>query len=488
MAGASVAKESVLTTLARAVSRLVVTAAVTLSVLAAAAPAAAQSSIRDTEIEGILREWSDPVFVAMGLEPSEVQILMINDPSLNAFATRGRIMGLHTGLILETNDANQLLGVIAHEAGHIKNRHTLRDGASDAGKQPFFMTLALGALAVAAGAPDAGAALLASSQYFGTLGALRYLQSQEGEADITGLRALDRAGESGRGLVSFFEEFRAQEVFSEARRYPYFRSHPLSSQRIEALRRPAEQAANYAHTDSPERMAQHALVLAKTRAFLEQPNQTYRAYRETDTSLPARYARTIAWYRDGQTDRALTGVEALLAEDQANPYYWELKGQILFEEGRPADAIDAHARSVQLKPDAPLLRVNLAHALIETNDTSKLPQAIDELKRAVSREPDNTVAWRLLAQAYASQGKEGEARLASAEYYFAIGREEQATQFALRARDMLDRSSIEWRRAVDIVLASGATNQDIDDLDRRQEERQNRPGVVAPASASTPLT
>lgn len=454
----------------------------TLAVLAAAAPASAQSLIRDTEIEGIVHEWSAPVLDAMGLDPSEIEILLVNDQELNAFATRGRIMGVNTGLILQTKSANQLLGVIAHEAGHIKNRHTLRDGAQNAGMQPMIMTMALGALAALAGAPDAGAALLASSQYFGTLGALRYMQSQEGEADITGARALERAGESGRGMVEFFENFRAQEVFSDQRRYPYFRSHPLSSQRIESLRRPVEAASNYAHRDSPERVAQHALVIAKIHGFMDSPNATLREYPASDTSFAARYARSIAWYRDGQTDKAIDAVDALLSEQPENPYLWELRGQILFEEGRPGDAIESHEKSVQLKPDAPLLRINLAHALIETNDPSRLDPAIDQLKRALALEKDNSMGWRLLSQAYASQGKEGEARLASAEYWFALGRSEQAAQFAMRARDMLDRSSIEWRRATDIVLSSGATQSDIEDAERRNE-RRSRSGVVTPGAS-----
>lgn len=435
--------------------------------LALPGQASAQSIIRDTEVEAIIREWSDPVLSAMGLIPSDVEILLVNDPSLNAFATRGRIMGIHTGLILETDTPNQLLGVIAHEGGHIKNRHTLRDGASDAARQPFLVSMALGALAIAAGAPDAGAALLGSSQYFGTLSALRYLQSQEGEADLTGARALEAAGESGRGLVEFFENFRSQEVFSDTRRYPYFRSHPLSSDRIEALRRPVAAASNYERRDSPERMAQHALMLAKIRAFLDLPTYTYRAYPETDQSLPARYARAIAWYRDGRTDRALAAVDELMQGDPDNPYFWELRGQILFEEGRPAEAVDAHRRAVELKPDAPLLRINLAHALIETNDPARLDDAINELKLATARETDNPLGWRLLGQAFAAQGKEGEARLASAEYYFALGREREAVQFALRARAMLETGTPEWRRAVDIVLASGATPEDLADLDRR---------------------
>jgi predicted Zn-dependent protease len=461
----------------------VVAAAVALVLGAVASPASAQSTIRDTEVEGIIREWSDPVFTAMGLEPAEVEVLLVADNDLNAFATRGRIMGINTGLILRTEDPNQLLGVIAHEAGHIKNRHTLRDGAQGAGMQPLLMSMALGALAIIAGEPGAGAALLGSGQFFGTLGALRYLQGQEGEADITAARGLEAAGQSGRGLVSFFENFRSQEVFSDARRYPYFRSHPLSGQRIEALRRPVEAMSNYGQVDSPERMAQHALIRAKIHAFMDPPTQTLRTYLESDTSFPARYARAIAWYRDGQTQRALDATDTLIAEDPENPYLWELRGQILFEEGRPTEAIDAHRRAVGFLPDAPLLRINLAHALIETNDAARLDEAVEQLKIATAREDDNTLAWRLLSQAYSSQGKEGEARLASAEFYFAAGGEEQATQFALRARDMLPRGSIEWRRAMDIVLASGATMDDINDLDARQERRRERGPAIIPPGA-----
>lgn len=436
-----------------------------------AGSASAQSIIRDTEIEGIIDQWTQPVFTAMGLNPDDVELLLVNDQDLNAFATRGRIMGVNTGLILRTTTPNQLLGVIAHEAGHVKNRHPMRDGASAAGAQPFWMTMALGALAVAAGAPDAGALLIGSSQYFGTIGALKYMQGQEGEADLSALRAMDRAGESGRGLVEFFENFRSQEVFSDARRYPYFRSHPLSSQRIEALRRPAEAAANYGHVDSPERMAQHALILAKIHGFMDHPNTTLRLYPETDTTLPARYARAIAWYRNGQTEKALGAVEALMEGDPENPFFWELKGQILFEEGRPLEAIGAHQRSVELKPDAPLLRINLAHALLESGDPANLEPAVDQLKRATAMERDNTLAWRLLGQAYDRQGKEGDARLASAEMYFAAGNSEQATQFALRARDMLTQNTPEYRRAMDIVFASGATQDDLDDLERRQRRQ-----------------
>ncbi|MBX9576212.1 MAG: M48 family metalloprotease [Caulobacteraceae bacterium] len=442
--------------------------------------ASAQSLIRDTEIEGIIHDWSEPVFVAMGLEPDEITVLLVNDQDLNAFATRGRIMGLNTGLIMRTRNPNELLGVIAHEAGHIKNRHTLRDGAQEAGMQPFLMTMALGALAALAGAPDAAAVLLGNSQYFGTLSALRYVQGQEGEADITAARALERAGISGRGLLAFFENFRSQEVFSEARRFPYFRSHPLSSQRIEQLRPIVMEGEHYDVVDTPVQLAEHALVIAKIHAFMEPPTQTLRRYPATDTTYPARYARAIARYRAGETEVALAAVDELLAEQPENPFLWELRGQILFEEGRAAEAVDAHLKSVELLPDAPLLHVNLAHALLESGRTAAVEDAVGHLKRAVTLEPENTLAWRLLGQAYARQGKEGEARLASAELHAALGQEDQAVQFALRARDMLEPGSIEWRRAMDIILASGATTEDLRLLD--EETARRRPGVIPPTT------
>ena len=222
------------------------------------------------------------------------------------------------------------------------------------------------------------------------------------------------------------------------------------------------------------------MILAKIHAFMDAPNQTLRDYPESDTSVPGRYARAIALYRDGQTEKALAAVEVFLTEQPENPYFWELKGQILFEEGRPAEAIGAHQRSVELKPDAPLLRINLAHALLETRDPAKLDEAVNQLKRATALEHDNTLGWRLLSQAYASQNKEGEARLASAEMYFAMGAERQATQFALRARDMLTPGTAAWTRAMDIVFASGATQDDVDEVNRRNS-RRDRGGVIPAA-------
>lgn len=441
--------------------------AVFVGALVAVAPAHAQSLIRDTEIEEILRKRTDPILVASGLQPDAVDIYLVASKELNAFVTGGQNIFLHTGLIQETDTPNQLLGVIAHEAGHISGGHIVRSGEMNrAGMKPFLLTMGLGVVAALAGAPDAGAALIGSSGYFGTLGALTYSRVQEAAADQAAAVALDRAGLSGRGLVEFFDEFRYQEVFSEARRYEFFRSHPLSSDRIERLRRRVEELPNYGVQDDEAARAEHALVKAKLDAFLNSPQYTFVKYPPTDTSFPARYARAIAYYQNTEMEKAIAAIDALIEEQPDNPYLWELKGQIYFESGRPVESEPAHRRSVELKPNAPLLRINLAQTLIALDRPERLDEAIDQLNRALAVEQDNSFAWRLLSQAYDSKGEPGKARLAAAEQYFAIGELREAKVFAMRARELLAKDTPDWRRATDIVLVSEPTDDDLREIAR----------------------
>jgi predicted Zn-dependent protease len=436
------------------------------------APAAqAQGLIRDTEVEETLRAFSDPLLVAAGLEPKDVEIILIADKSLNAFATSGQIMGLHTGTIIEADTPNQLKGVIAHEIGHIAGGHPIRSGEMGrAGMRPFLLTLGLGVLAAIAGAPDAGAALLGSSGYFGTLGALKFSREQEGRADQAAATYLEATGQSGRGLVDFFENFRYQEVFSEARRFPYFVSHPLSGDRIQGLRRRVEEASNYDATDSQEDLARLAVTKAKLEAFLNAPQQTFAQYKESDSGYPARYARAIAYYRATDTEKALKALDVLLVEQPNNPYLWELKGQVLFESGRAAEAEAPHRRSVELKPEAPLLRINLAQAMLAQTegrrDLARIDAAEAELRKALALEDDNSFAWRLMAQAHDARGEPGLARLASAEAHYVLGDLPQAKVFAMRAREQLDAATPSWRRATDIVLASKPTDDDLKTIAR----------------------
>jgi predicted Zn-dependent protease len=460
---------------------LAVCALATLSlVLAPVSAAQAQdedaplSLIRDTEIEAILHQDADPILTAAGLNPKSVTIHIVGDNDLNAFVANGQNLFLNTGLIARTKTPNQLIGVMAHETGHMAGGHLARsDQGAKQALATFILTMGLAAVAAAAGSPDAAAGLLYSSDYFATLTLLGYTRTQEASADQAAVTYLEKAHESARGLVDFFDNFRYEEVFSGARRYPFFQSHPLTSERIEALRVRAMQQPHYDVVDTPDALAQHQIMVAKLKAFIDPPSQTFVDYAETDTSFPARYARAIAYYRDLQTDKALKLTDALITDSPNDPYLWELKGQILFEAGRAGEAVPAHRRSVELKPDAPLLHMNLGQALLAENDPKTLDEGITEVKRSLDVESDNPYGWLLLAQAYDRKGEAGMARLAAAEQYFALGQAGDARAFAMRARRDLATGSPEWRRATDIVLVSKPTKDDLKML--AQEGSVNAP-------------
>ena len=452
----------------RSVSRLGLAASLAAGLLTSAWPVSAQdgaSLIRDTEIEEILHRDAEPILRAAGIDPKTVNIALIGSKDLNAFAAP-RVMGFNTGLIIESKNPNELQGVIAHEVGHLAAGHSVRSGEGNkAGMKPFLLTMGLGVLAALAGSPEAAAGLVGSAGYFGTIGYLGYNREQESRADQAGATLLDKAGLSGNGLAEFFDNFRYQEVFDEARRYGYFRSHPISSDRIEALRIRVAKQPNFGKVDSPEALAEHAIMKAKLDGFIN-PQLTIGKYDEKATDYPSRYARAIAYYQLKEPDRALKLIDALLVEQPNNPYLWELKGQILFEFARTKEAEAPQRRSVALKPDAPLLRINLGQTLIAQDDHAKVKEGIEELRRALRNEEDNAVAWRLLAEGYDTLGEDGMARLATAEYNFYVGDLPMAKVFAMRAREKLDRGTPQWRRATDIVLAAEPTRDDLKELAR----------------------
>jgi predicted Zn-dependent protease len=432
------------------------------------------SLIRDTEVEDILHRDADPIFRAAGLDPKAVTIYIVGDQDLNAFVAGGQNLFVFTGMITKTKTPNQLIGVMAHETGHMAGGHLVRSAEGE--KQAlatYLLTMGLGILAAAAGSPDAAAGLLYSSGYFAALTGAGFTRTQESSADQAAITYLEKAGMSGKGIVDFFDNYRYEEVFENARRYKFFQDHPISSDRVTALRVRAEQQPHYGVVDTPQAQAEHEVMVAKLKAFENLPQQTLIDYPESDASFPARYARAIAYYRDLQTDRALKLTDALIAEQPNNPYLWELKGQTLFESGRPLEAEPAHRRSVELKPGAPLLRLNLAQTLLAEENPQKLHEAVEELHHAVDVESDNAFAWMLMAQAYDREGQPGMARLASAEQEYSLGQLSDAKIFAMRARRQLVKNSPEWRRATDIVLVSQPSKEDLQAL--AQEGSVNGP-------------
>ncbi len=423
------------------------------ALMTSAQSAAAQTVLRDAEIESDLRRYADPIFKAAGLDPTHVDIILLQDSTLNAFVADGQKLHLNSGLILAADTPNQLIGVIGHETGHIAGGHLARsDEAIAAAMRPAYVSIGLGILAIAAGAGDAGAALIAGSQQFAMQSYLGFSRTQEASADQAAFTYLTATQQSAEGLESFFEKFRVQEVLSDQRRDQFFRSHPLSSERIAALRAKVSASPYKDAPDTPENIRALKMMQAKLRGFIDPPQQTFLKYPDTDQSQPARYARAIAAYRIPDLKRAVAETEALIADDPQNPYFEELLGQIYFENGKIPEAVVHHRKSLQLAPNTPLLQINLARALnaLETPEATK--EAIALLQSAITNDADNGFAWRELAIAYERSGDLPMAQLATAESAFTIGDYVRAHEFAQRAQKKLEAGSHAWRRASDIVL------------------------------------
>lgn len=417
-------------------------------------PAAAQrvSLIRDAEIESTIRAYSAPMFAAAGLDAKAIHVNLIGDDRLNAFVAGGRQLFINTGLLMRTETPDQVMGVIAHEAGHIAGGHLTRlhEQLRDSTAQAIIGLLLGAAVAVATGNGGAGAAVIAGGQQAAQNSLLQYSRTQESAADAAALGFLDRAGVSSRGMLEVLQMLTQQEQIAGLAPDPYSRTHPLSSERAVAI---ANHLALSRYTNTPDPPAlidRHARMRAKLIGFTRSIDQVMLSYPPGDTSLVARYAHTIALYRRGEIDVALPIIGGLIAEEPTNPYFHELHGQMLFESGRVAAALPAYRRAVALAPEEPLIAISLAQVEIETGDPALLKSAADRLNAALRSESEQTQAWRLLVIAEGRRGARGELALAQAELALREGDKSAARSHAQRATGILAAGSPAWQRAQDI--------------------------------------
>ncbi len=421
----------------------------------AAAHAGQVSLIRDAEIENTIRAYATPLFAAAGLDPSSVEVHLVNDKRLNAFVAGGLRLFINTGLLLASENANQVIGVIAHETGHIAGGHLARTNEALRGANvATILAYVLGAAAIVAGSAEGAAAVILGGQSIAQQTFLQYSRGQEQAADQFAVSALERTGQSARGLLDFLEKLEDQELLVASRQDPYLRSHPLTRGRINFVR---NHVANSPYSDAPPRAdydAMYRRMRGKLHGFLDPATETFALYPESDTGVEARYARAIAHYRRPDLERALPEIDSLIDDYPEDAYFHELKGQILFENGRGREALGSYRRSVELMPDAPLLRVGLAQALVELNDRAALAEAAGHLEITVRRDNQNPGAWRLLSVVYGRTGRLGLSALASAEQAMLTNRPDDALSFAQRASKLLPAGSPGRLRAEDIQYAA----------------------------------
>lgn len=430
------------------------------------APAAAQGgaqpmvTIRDAETEAFIRRLSHPLFRAAGLDPALVRIILVQNRSLNAFVSTGNRMFIHTGLIQQAQSARELAGVMAHETGHIAGGHLAR--LPEEMRNAMLRTLGamlLGGLAAAAsgdaqalGAGMVGGQAMAMGQFFA------FTRSQEQAADQAAVTYLDRLGWSARGLERLLERMLDQELLAASRQDPYFRTHPLSRDRLEFIREHLARS-RFAEAPMPPGVEEaFAMVRAKLDGFIDAPATTWRRYPERDTSAPARYARAIAQFRSGRTAEAVAMVDELIRETPSVPWLHELKGQILFEGQRPAEALAPYAAAVRLAPEEPMIRLGHARVLIELGQPAQLRQAVAELEATLRAERDSPFVWRQMAIARGRLGEAPAADLALAEEALLLGDFAQAAMLARRAEAALPPGPMRLR-AQDIAHAAAPENR-----------------------------
>jgi len=414
--------------------------------------ARAASLIRDAEVENTIRTYATPLFETAGLNARDVNIYIINSRSVNAFVAAGLNMFFNTGFLLKTRSASEIIGVIAHETGHLAGGHIARfSNQINTANKLSTLTTILGVLtAVATGRGDAGAAIVQGGQGLLMGNLLAYSRGQESAADQAALTLLDRTQQSPAGLYNFLRTMENQEFLTNTNQDPYVRTHPLTRDRLRVMEEHLEDSPYKEVPPAPELEERHRRMQAKLFAFIEHPTTVLRKYGAQDKSIAARYARAIAHYRVAALDKALPLIDELIDAEPETPYFHELKGQMLFENGRIAESLAPNQEAVRLAPDAPLIRLGLARSQLELNDPALTRKAISNLLLVTQGESDYPFAWDQLALAYGRDGQLGLAALAQAEAALRRGHKKDALSHAKRAEARLDKSSSAWLRLQDI--------------------------------------
>jgi predicted Zn-dependent protease len=437
-------------------------------------PALAQQTglpvLRDTESEQLLRDYTRPILRAAGMEKLNIQMVIINESAFNAFVADGRRIFVNYGALMQSDTPGQIIGVLAHETGHLAGGHLskLREQLAQAQTQMIIaMLLGAGALVAAgtrggnsnSGLANVGAAAVSAPQEMIRRNLLSYVRQQEENADRAGVKFLTATGQSARGMYETFKRFTNESLFAARGADPYAQSHPMPAERVAALEELARSSPYWDKKDDPALQLRHDMVRAKISAFMERQDTFYRRYPLSNDSLPARYGRAIATYRHGDLRSAVAQIDALIQLQPANPYFYELRGQALLEGGKPAEAIVPLRKAVRLSNNAPLIEMLLGQALVASDNKAYTEEAIAILRAAVARETEAPLGYTQLAMAYGRKGDYAQADLASAQAAYLRGDNKTARDLASRAKTRFAIGTPGWVKADDIVSAKPLPGQ-----------------------------
>ena len=430
------------------------------------------SILRDAEIEQIIRDMTEPIFIAADLDTNAVKTYLVNDSTINAFVAGGQNVFLNSGLLLTAENSNQVIGVVAHETGHITGGHLSRFGEGISQMASYsLMGVLLGAAAIAAGSADAGLALMMGGQQIGYRKLLSFSRTQESSADQAALSFLEKTGQSGRGLIEFFEILGDQELVPEKYQDPYASTHPMNSMRIERIRDSVQESPYFNNVSDPEIEEKFKRLQAKLFGYLKPYHATMVRYPLKDQSVNARYARTFAYQQSDRIDQALSEIETLIIDFPENPFFYETKGQILYENGMVVESLHAYKNAVEYLPSSSLLRLSYAQSLISADDDQYLEEAIDNLVIALDDDPQNSYGWRQASMAYHRLDDPAMTHYSTAQHFLLSGNIRGAMVNAKKAVDLLPKESPYWIKAQDIMMT---TQSNLSEAQKKQQERQRK--------------
>jgi len=425
-----------------------------------AGTAQAQEVLRDAETESFFRDMSAPIIAAAGMDPHNVDVVLLNDGEINAFVAGGQTVYINSGLLAAADHAEEVQGVFAHELGHIVGGHVIRSGE---GTRPAMgitiLSLLLGAAAAAAGSPEAGLGIFMAGETAAMGKYLAFSRAQEATADAASVKFLSGAGISGRGSVNFFKKLQNYEYragFHKTEDSEFYSTHPMTDDRMTTLQDSFEHDPAWNKPENPDLQRRFLRIKAKLYGYLADPQQVLTAYPEYMTDVPAHYARAYAYHKEAFMDKALAETDAILEQEPDDPYALELKGQVLLESGHPAEAIPPLRRAVELTGNQPLIATTFGHALLATEDQANFAEAEHVLKAAVAKDHDNPFAWYELGVVYEALGDTPRARLASAEQLQMELHFAESLRNAQAAEATLPKGSPDWLRAQDIEMSSRA--------------------------------
>jgi predicted Zn-dependent protease len=422
--------------------------------------------IRDAEIEGLLRQYSRPIFKAARINPDSVRVYVIADDTINAFVAGGQRIFINTGLFTKTKSYKEVIGVIAHESGHIAGGHLAKmQSEVDSASTERIIGMLLGAAAAVGGsaagvqgAGQIGQGVIMGSQGLAQRRFLSYQRSMEATADQSGLRYLAATGNDPSGMLNLFQRMGNESLAMVADADPYLFSHPMPLDRIRNLEIEAKQSKYFNTPEDPGQKLRYELVKAKIIGYMQGPSRVFQRYPKSNTSLPARYARAVAMYRRGDLQNAFPVIDGMTAELPENPYFWELKAQAAQEAGQPAIGLPAIKKARALLPNNGLMQILHAQLLLDAGGKDNADQALKLLILAKKTEDNSPVIYKLQAQAHAAKGDVARAELSTAEYAFATGDRDLAIEKSKTAQERFKRGSAEWLRANDILTFASKKN------------------------------